>query len=151
MLEQKTVQIGDTEFVIQQLPATRGMEVGIHLVQIIMGATEGIESVREGQEILDAEYNPAKMASGLMGKIDEQGTPAFIKRLIQESMIRPDTTDGFSDWYEAHFSANFDELFDLVTVIIEHNGYVVMLKKKFQEVMEIFSLEDGEGEESTPS
>ena len=151
MLEQKDIKIGDTDFVIQQLPATRGMEVGIHLVQIIMGAADGIESISEGEDILDAEYNPAKMASGLMGKIDEKGTPAFIKQLVRESMIRPDPGEGFAEWYETHFSANYGELFDLVSAIIEHNNYVNMIKKKFQEVMDMFSEGDGPEKESTPS
>lgn len=151
MLEQKDIKIGETDFVIQQLPATRGLEVGIHLVQIIMGAAEGIDNIKDGESFLDSEYNPAKMAHGLMGKIDEKGTPAFIKQLIQESMIRPDVGAGFSEWYEVQFAANFDELFDLVAVIIEHNNYVDMLKKKFQAITDIFSLDDGKDKGSTLS
>jgi len=151
MLEQKTVQIGDTEFVIQQLPATRGMEVGIHITKIIMGAADGIDSIKDSDQILDAEYNPAKMVQGLMGQIDERGTPAFVKQLIQESMIRPDVSSGFSDWYESHFSANFDDLYELVSAIIEHNGYADMVKKKLQGIMDMFSEGDGKEEESTPS
>lgn len=151
MLEQKVLKIGETDFVIQQLPATRGMEVGIHLMQIIAGAAEGMGDTKEGDDFLDTEYNPAKMATGLMNKIDEKGTPAFIKTLIKESLIQPDPSEAFNDWYEAHYSANYDELFDMVAAIIDHNRYADMIKKKFQGVMDMFSSDDGKAKDSTRS
>ncbi len=151
MLDQTTAKIGTTEYVIQQLPATRGMEVGIHLMNIVLGAADGIGNIREGDDFLDAEYNPAKMAAGVMGRIDERDTPAFIKTLIKESLVRPDPGDRFNDWYETHFSANYNELYELMAAIIDHNGYADLVKKKLGEVMGIFSSDDGPAAGSTPS
>lgn len=151
MLEQKDFKYGDSNYVIQQLPATRGMEVGIHLLHVIMGASDGFGDIREGQDFLDAEYNPAKIASGLMSKIHERDTPTFIKTIVRESLIVPDPGDTFSDWYEQHFSANYDELLSLLTAIIEHNGYVDLVKKRLVEVMGILSSDPGKAGESTPS
>lgn len=155
MIDQTTVKLGgegrETEYVIQRLPATRGMEVGIHLMQIVMGAAEGVGNIREGEDFLDAEYNPAQMAAGLMKRIDEKSSPAFIKALIRESLVYPDPGESFNDWYENHFAANFNEIFDLLSAIISHNGYADLVKKRMEEVMGIFSVFDGRDGESTPS
>ncbi len=150
MLKQETLKLGDTEYVIQQLPCTRGLEVGIHLVKIIMGAADGVDGVTGEKSLLDTELNPAKMAAGLFKKIDEKGTPAFIKNLIQESLVRPDPGDGFNDWYETQFAANYEELYDLLAAIIDHNGYIDLIKKKTADVLAIFYSGDGEDQESTP-
>lgn len=152
MIDQTTVKLGgegrETEYVIQRLPATRGMEVGIHLMQIVMGAAEGVGNIREGEDFLDAEYNPAQMAAGLMKRIDEKGSPAFIKTLIRESLVFPDPGETFDEWFENHFSGNYDEIFNLLSEIISHNGYVDLVKKRMEEVMGIFSASDGKEEAS---
>ena len=145
MLDQTTIKLGvsghETEYVIQQLPSTRGMEVGIHLIKIITGAAEGVGSIREGEDFLNAEYNPAQMAAGLMKRIHEQGTPAFIKTLLKESLIIPDPVgDKYDEWYESHFSANYDELFDLIAAIISHNGYIDLIKKKTGDIIGLMLL-----------
>lgn len=142
MLEQTTTKIGKTEYILQQLPSTRGLEVGIHLIQIAMGATDGISNISGNEDFLDAEYSPAKMASGILNKIDKKETPAFIKTLIRESLIKPEPGDNFEEWYETHFSANYIELADLIAAIIDHNGYMDLIKKKTEAVMGIFSSVD---------
>lgn len=153
MLEQKIIKLGKgkkkVEYVIQQLPSTRGLEVGIHLVHIAMGSAEGVGSM--GDDVMDVELNPARMIAGLMARIDEKETPVFIKALIQQSLITPDPGEGFDDWYETQFSANYMELWDLIAAIIEHNKYIDLVKKRVLEAMAIFSTDDGPGEESTPS
>lgn len=151
MLDQKPVKIGETEFVIQQLPTSRGIEVGLHLTHVLMGAAEGVGNIRDGEDFLDAEYNPAQMASGLMSRIHERDTPTFVRTLVRESLIVPDPGEQFSDWYEMHFSANYEELFQLVAEIIGHNNYADLVKKRIAEVMGILSGIDGKAEDSTRS
>lgn len=151
MLEQKDFKYGSTAYVIQQLPATRGMEVGIHLIHVLMGGAEGFGGIHEGQDFLDAEYNPAVIAAGLMSRIHQRDTPTFIKTIVRESLIVPDPGDKFDEWYELHFAANYDELLSLLTAIIEHNGYIDLVKKRLSEVMGLLSSDPGKGKESTPS
>jgi len=150
VLEQKPYKIGKTEYILQQFPATRGLEVGIHLIKIAMGGAKGISSVAGDEDFLDAQCNPAKMAAGIMENVDEKGTPEFIKSIVRESVIVPEHGEGFNDWYETHFSANLTELYDLLAAIIDHNGYMELIKKKLAEVFGIFSSTDGKDPESTP-
>ncbi len=147
MLEQKSVKIGDTEYIIQQFPATRGLEIGIHLIKIAMGGAKGINNVSGDEDFLDAQYNPAQMAAGIMEQVDEKGTPEFIKRTVRESLISPEPNESFNDWYEHHFSANLTELYDLLAAIIEHNGYMELVKKKMLETFGIFSPSDGKAQD----
>lgn len=136
MLEQKTLKLGDIEYTIQQLPATRGLEVGIHLMKIAMGAAKGFGGMGGDQDILDIDVLPAQIVAGIFEQIDEKGTPEFIKQVIKESVILTgEDGENFSDWYEARFSANFDELYDLMEAIIVHNNYIDMIKKKITGIM----------------
>lgn len=151
MLKQKEVKLGDTDYVLQQFPSTRGLEVGIHLVKIAMGAADGFSDIPDEKSFLDTEINPARMAAGIFERIDEHGTPTFIKIVIKESLIKPDPANDFESWYENHFSANYNELYDLLAAIIEHNGYVDLIKKKMGDIMGIFYSGDGKDQESTPS
>lgn len=151
MLKQKEYKIGDTEYVIQQFPATRGLEIGIHLIKIAMGAAEGVGNIEGEQDFLDSEYSPAKMVSGVIDRIDEKGTPAFIKQMIQESLIRPEPGDSFSDWYESKFSANLEGLYALMEAIIDHNNYLDVIKKKVSQIMLLSSSGNGKDQDSIHS
>lgn len=151
MLEQKSYKIGETEYVLQQFPATRGLEIGIQLVKIAMGAAKGISDIEGDQDFLDASYNPPKMAAGIMEQIDARETPAFIKTIVRESLISPDPGESFSDWYEKQFSANIDELSELLTAIIEHNRYIDFIKKKVGAVIGIYSPSSGKDQDSSHS
>lgn len=148
MLEQKTVTIGDDNFVIQALPATQGLETAFTIAHIIKGAGQGF-SDEYVFNVSESHINMGQLVSGVINAIDIKGTPQFIKNLIRTSLITPEFTDEF---YEARFSSKYDDLADLVKEIIILNNYGDMVKKNLTPVIELlFSTQDqnGTGTEST--
>ena len=137
MLDQKQVTIDGKSYTIQQFPTTVGLEIGISLVKIISGATEGVGDVPAGGGFLDTWINPGKVASGLMNKIDVIGTPQLIKRMIKESVVQPEFTE---EWYEAEFSGEYDNLISFIENVIEVNRYMDMVKKRIPELMKFMEL-----------
>jgi len=124
MLDQKEITIGAKQYIIQQLPSSRGIQVAVQIAQIAAGAAQGIGTAENIEEI---PLNIGGIIDGIVRRLDAEATPAFIKRLVIESVVRPELT---SDGYEAEFSGNYDALWDLVAKIIEHNKLLDVLKKK---------------------
>jgi hypothetical protein len=134
MLDQKEITVTGKQYVIQQLPSSRGMQVSIQIAQILSGAAQGIGT---SENIEDMPINIGGVIDGIVRRLDAEATPAFIKRLVMESVVRPELT---SDGYEAEFSGNYDSLWDLVAKIIEHNKLIDVLKKKLMDGMgQLFS------------
>ena len=124
MLDQREVTISGKQYIIQQLPSSRGIQVAVQIAQIAAGAAQGIGTAENIEEI---PLNIGGIIDGTVRRLDAEATPAFIKRLVIESVVRPELT---SDGYEAEFSGNYDALWDLVAKIIEHNKLLDVLKKK---------------------
>lgn len=149
MLEQKEITIGGSNYVLQQFPTTSGLEIGIALVKIIAGAAEGIGDVPPGGGILDVEFNPGRMAAGVMKQFDVTGTPQLVRRMVRESVITPVYSD---DWYESEFSGDYDRLGTMIEKIVAHNRYSDLVKKRLPEIMGLISSDTStEGQDSTRS
>jgi hypothetical protein len=129
MLDQRDVTINGTQYVIQQLPSSRGMQVAIILAKIASGAAKGIGAA---ESIEDIPINIGGIIDGVVERLDAEASPAFIKRLVMDSVVRPEMT---SESFEAQFSGNYDELWELVAKIIEHNKLLEVLKKKASDGM----------------
>lgn len=126
MLEQTTVQIGKDKFVIQQMPATRGLETACAIGKVLKGAGDGF-SEETVLTFTETRYNVAKVVGGIIDAYDVKHTPELIRQIIKDSMIRPEYDE---EWYERRFSGNYDDLYQLLAAIIKHNNYEDVLKKR---------------------
>lgn len=133
MLKQKTIQIGKTDFTIQQLPTTKGLEVTFAIAQILKGMAEGVtdEFVFSFEE---TKVNVGKMVAGVISCTDIEGTPEFIRNLVIKSTAKPEMS---TDEFDLHFSGNYAELAELLENIIIFNGFHELFKKKLMEFMQI--------------
>lgn len=149
MLDQKTVTLGDEKFVIQALPATKGLEVAFTIAHILKGASEGF-SEQYVLNVLDTHMNIGKLVAGIIGAIDIKGTPQFIRDLIKSSIISPECNDEF---FDSRFAARYNDLAELMKEIILLNNYGELIKKNLMPVIDLlFSTQDqaGTGTASTP-
>lgn len=134
MLDQKEITVADKQYIIQQLPSSRGMQVAIQIARIISGASKGVGAADSLENI---PINVGGIVAGIIEQLDPDQTPALIKRLVMESVIQPEMTP---EKFEAEFSGEFDALWDLVGKIIEHNRFVDVIKKKAGAIMsQLFS------------
>lgn len=147
MLEQKTVTIGEDKFVIQALPATKGLEVAFTIAHILKGAGQGF-SEQYVLNVLDTHINVGQLVSGILSAVDIQGTPQFIRDLVKTSVISPDCDDEF---YESRFAARYDDLAELVKEIIVLNNYGDVIKKNLMPVIGLLFSTQDQGESGTAS
>jgi hypothetical protein len=151
MLEQKEITLpftkGGQQFVIQQLPSSRGMQVATYLIQLFAGVAEGV-GFTTANNLLLAPINPAAIIAGVIKRLHVDGTPSFIKRLVLESVISPALTE---DTYESTFSGEYDALLTLVERIVEHNKYVEALKKRLAVIISLLSSDPPNSPTSTSS
>ena len=117
MLDQKSIIIGDTEIVIQQLGTSLALKHSVILGRLFGGLSQGIESTGKAS-VKDWNIDFGKMINGVISKLDPVESPVWIKTLIQQSIIKPNWSD---DWYESTFSGNLEGLLELLKAILEHN------------------------------
>lgn len=136
MLKQHTVTVGETDFIIEQLPTTKGLEVAFAIAQILKGVAEGVSE--EYVLNFDAtKVNIGKSIAGLISCSDVKETPEFIKQLVVMSVKKPEMIEG--DFFEDHFAGNYEELSELLTEIVIFNGFHELVKKnllKFTELVQ---------------
>ena len=85
MLKQHTVTIGEMDFIIEQLPATKGLEVAFAIAQILKGIAEGV-SEEFVLNFTETKVNLGKSLAGLIACSDVKETPEFIKQLVVMSV-----------------------------------------------------------------
>jgi len=129
-MKQKDISFGETRFVIQQLPATEALTVAIHLSKIIAGMSDGVGSTYT-DDLMRTPINPGKIVSGLIDRFDAKETPILIKKMVIDSIVRPDNFG--DDEFNVAFAGNLDHLIDLLIAIIELNNFIEVLKKRVQE------------------
>ncbi len=127
MLDQKPVTIGKTDFIIEQLPTSKGLEVTIAIAQILKGVAEGVtdEFVLNFDQ---TKINVGKSIAGLVTCSSVKETPEFIKQLVIMSVKQPEMT-GEDQLFEQHFAGNYAELSELLTEIIVFNKFHDLVKK----------------------
>jgi len=135
MLDQKPVTIGKTDFVIQQLTTSKGLEVTFAIAQILKGVAEGVSE--EYVLNFDAtKVNVGKMIAGVIACSDVKETPEFIKQLVMNSVVSPDM-GGQEQLFEQHFAGNYGELSELLEEIIVFNGFTELVKKKAMQLISV--------------
>lgn len=145
MLAQKSITLAGEEFIIQTLPATRGIETAVALSHIAAGAADGIgETIGRFD---DTPVNIGGIVSGLFKRLSVKETPIFIKTLVVDSVISPAID---SELYEIRFSGNYEVLYNLIVAILEHNKFIDLIKKKVSEIMDLLYEQDTTDQESTP-
>jgi len=132
MLEQKTVKVCGTKITIQQLPTENGFEVFIALSKILAGAKDGV-NIKSLLNFDEPEVNIGAIIAGIIEKTDVIGTPQFIRKLIEDSIIKPEFTEEF---YNNTFAGNYSELFVLVGEIILFNHFDDVVKKNLYPFIE---------------
>lgn len=142
-IRQKTIRIGDTEYVIQHFDAETGLEIAAQLFKLLSGAGAGIGDLNK-LDILDVEIDFGKIVAGLASGVDRKGTPALIRQIVSNALVRPECNE---DWYKTHFAGNYGALFKLVLTILEFNYADIAdtLKKTLGQVMRtLFSAPERE-------
>lgn len=129
MLNQKEITLHGEQFLLQTLPASKGIEAAVVFSHIMAGAADGVGETRG--DFYDTPLNFGAMAAGIFKRLDSEGTPAFIKGIICQSVIDP-PLDG--ELYEIKFAGKFDLMCDLVVAILEHNNLIDFLKKKRSQI-----------------
>ena len=130
MLEQKTIQIGGTEILIQQLGTSLALKHSVILGQLFGGLSQGIES-KGKDSVADWNIDFGKTVDGLLSRLDPEKSPVWIYELVQQSVIKPDFTD---TWFQKTFSGELENLLLLLKAILEHNygGLLEYVGKKIQ-------------------
>lgn len=147
MLAQREITVGGQQYVIETLTSSEGMEAAITIAHIMQGALKGIGDTKG--DILDTPINFGEIASGLLERMDEKRTPAFLKWLVTKSVVKPMMT---SDLFESTFAGSYDDLWELVEKIIEHNSFGSVLKKRLAPLIkQLFSAGAATGQDSIPS
>lgn len=123
---------------IQQLPSSQGLQVVAYIARVISGAGQGIGETPTRLDFDQTPFNIGGVMSGMLDRLDEEATPSFIKKLVLSSVV-PEMS---AVEYENNFAGNYDELWELVDKIIEHNGFVEVLKKRLSAIMEMLSAEE---------
>jgi len=135
MLQQKTVNIGENSFVIEQLPTTKGLEVTFAIAQILKGLAEGTTE-EFVLNILETKMNIGKMIAGVISCTDVKETPEFIKGVICGSVKQPDMSQGESE-FEIYFAGNYELLSELFSEIIVFNKFHELVKKNLYQLIEM--------------
>lgn len=147
MLEQKSVSLGSGEIVIQQLGTTLALKHSVILGNLFGGAAQGVESY--STKIENWNINFGRIISGMIDQLDPEKSPAWIKELVQQSVIQPTFTD---DWFDITFSGNLEELMELLKAILEFNygGLIEYARKKIEAAFtsDISSEKESEPESS---
>ncbi len=127
MLQEKTIQVGDNSIIIRQLGTTLALYHSIKLGALFGGLTQGIES--RGGNVQDWNIDFGKMVEGILAALDPNESPIWIKKLLKESMIKPEFND---IWFDKTFSGSLEDLLDFLKDILEHNygGLLEYTRKK---------------------
>jgi len=134
MLKQHTVTIGETDFIIEQLPTTKGLEVTFAIAQLLKGLAEGA-SEEFVLNFTETKVNIGKSIAGLIACSGVKETPEFIKQLVVMSVKKPEMIE--DDFFEDHFAGNYEELSDLLTEIVVFNGFHELVKKNLLKLTEL--------------
>lgn len=129
MLQQKEFYLGDERVVIQQLPTTKAIAAAIEIMQVIGGMAEGVGTM-PADSLMDIPISPGKIVDGLIKRLNKEQTPIMIRRLVADSMVKPEYSE---TWFETRFAGKFDDLYKLIEAIISINNYADVLKKRVQE------------------
>jgi hypothetical protein len=144
MLEPREVTVLGNLLTIQTLPSSQGLEAVIKIGHIIAGAADGFGF---SDDVMDMPTNIAAAVAGVLRNMDAKETPAFIKRLVIDSVPNGKLT---SEQYEVMFAGQYDALWELVEKIIEHNRFGDALKKRLSPLFQELFF-DGKAKASTPS
>ena len=110
-IKQRTVKIGEDEFLITSLPATKGLKILKQLTKLIGPAfSELIKGEQEG-------VNPVSIAmEKLFDHLDSVDVEVLIKEIISSATKGTITIN-----FDAEFSGDYDRLFTLTKEIVEFN------------------------------
>lgn len=141
-MEQKEISVLGKQWVIQQLPAEKGMKVVVQIAHIIAGVSKGVGFAKI-DDIGDTPINIAGVIAGVLERLDADASPAFVKRIVLDSVIMPQDKRLTADDFDFIFAGQYDALWELVAKIIELNKFDEVLKKRFKPIIQqLFS--DGE-------
>jgi hypothetical protein len=146
MLEPREVTVLGNLLTIQTLPSSQGLEAVVRIGHLLAGAAEGFGYSETGK-IEDMPTNIPAAIAGMLRKMDAKETPAFIKRLVVDSVPNGKLT---GEQYEVMFAGQYDALWELVEKIIEHNRFGDALKKRLSPLFQDLFF-DGKAKASIPS
>jgi len=98
---------------------------------------------------LDVDINIGKIIDGFASRMDHREVPALLKEFVRQSLVRPEFSD---EWYNIRFSGRYDQLLDLVGIILDHNygPSVEILKKTMRSILGLMSSAGHPTGESIP-
>lgn len=112
MLKQKTVTIGSEEFVINTLPATKGLKV---LKQITKLVGPAFSELIKGEK--DSNVNPVSLAmEKLFDNLDSVDVESLVKELVAAT-----SKGSLAVNFDMEFAGDYGKLFALVKEVVEFN------------------------------
>lgn len=112
MLNQKTVLIGDTEYLLTQFPATAGIKYQKKLAKILLPALAEIIKAQETEGASPVGVALSKIAENI-DQVEEE--------LIKEMIAKGASKGSMSINFDQEFAGNYDNLFELIKAIVEFN------------------------------
>lgn len=112
MLKQKTVTIGSEDFVINTLPATKGLKV---LKQITKLVGPAFSELIKGEK--DSNVNPVSLAmEKLFDNLDSVDVESLVKELVAAT-----SKGSLAVNFDMEFAGDYGKLFALVKEVVEFN------------------------------
>ncbi len=127
MIEQHVIPIphkGGDNLKIQEFGAGAAMKHSIILAKLVAGGTKGVKTLGADAGLWDVDF--ANMAAGFAERLDPITSPAWLKELVQTSVVEPKPTD---DWFELSFGGG--KMHHLLLLVAE------ILKLNYQSVWEV--------------
>jgi hypothetical protein len=113
MIKQKTIKIGEEDFIINSFPATKGLKLLKQITKLVGPAfSELIKGGAEGTDI-----NPVSLAmEKLFDNLDAVDVETLVKELVSSA-----SKGSISINFDMEFSGDYVKLFNLVKEIVEFN------------------------------
>ncbi len=146
MIEQKTIDVCGDPVVIQQLPAQTGMEVFLAFSKIMAGAKEGI-SVESLLNLEETKIDLGRIIAGIIDATNVKGTPEFIRKLVEDSMVSPAYSQ---EYFNNTFAGHYHELFELIATIFTFNNFDDLVKKSLWPIIDQLLPTQSDDMNSTP-
>ena len=158
MLDQTTIKLGDDEFVLMQFPTSVALKYAVQVGRIfgtmIAGGFDGVD-LDDSQDIMD-QLDISKMLTGLLSQMHDERTPALIKNMLKDSIVKYVNEEGLTTtawdnaWYESRFAGKLGDMAQLLMVVLTENfaDVLTIAKKKFKSARpptQSKSLGDGTG------
>ena len=116
MLAQKTVTVRDTDYLLTQFPATKGIRLLKQIIKLVGPSFAEISKVGESADVAEQQRLIGMAMEKLFENLDAVDVEALIKELVTSA-----SKGSASINFDFEFSGQYEKLFELVKAIVEYN------------------------------